>query len=428
MENTNSALENCPDGCFIPADMSEDSKNLRAIIVGAGQAGAQGAISLRQAGFTGEIVLFGAEDALPYQRPPLSKAYLQGELAPDRLYLRPQAFYEAQGITLRLGERVAKIDRKARVIVTETGERVAYDGLLIATGAPPRRLRAPGADLPGVHYLRTLADSDALRPILDTDGPVVIVGAGYIGLEVAAVARKAGRKVTVLEMADRVLARVAVPEVSAFYERLHIDAGVQLRLGAALEGFDGDATLTGARLADGEVVECAVALVGIGAVPEIAIAEDAGLDCENGIVVDEYARTADPYVWAAGDCTNFPSPRYGRRMRLESVPNAIEQAKAAGANLAGKSTVYDALPWFWSDQYDVKLQVAGLCDGAENIVLRGDPSEKRFSVWHIKDGLILAVDAINDPASFAMGRKLIMSGAAVDLSLLGDASVDLKTL
>lgn len=408
--------------------MTDDSKNMRAVIIGAGQAGAQGAISLRQAGFDGEILLFGDEDALPYQRPPLSKAYLQGELAPDRLYLRPPAFYDAQDITLRLGERVAKIGRQAREIETQAGERIPYDKLLIATGAPPRRLNAPGADLPGVHYLRTLADSDALRPVLDTQGPVVIVGAGYIGLEVAAVARKAGRQVTVLEMADRALARVAVRQVSDFYEKLHRDAGIDLRLGAALEGFVGEKWLEGARLSSGEVIECETALVGVGAVPETDLAGTAGLKVDNGIVVDEYARTSDPHIFAAGDCTNFPSPRYGRRMRLESVPNAIEQAKAAGANMAGKSVIYDALPWFWSDQYDVKLQTAGLGEGADEIVVRGDAAEKAFSVWHLKGGKILAVDAINDPASFAMGRRLITTGAATDTAKLADPSTDLKTL
>lgn len=408
--------------------MTGDSKVERAIIVGAGQAGAQGAISLRQAGFAGEILLFGAEDVLPYQRPPLSKAYLEGELAPDRLYLRPPAFYEAQNITLRLGERVVKIDREAKEIETQSGEHISYDKLLLATGAPPRRLNVAGSSLQGVHYLRTLADSDALRPVLETQGRVVIVGAGYIGLEVAAVARKACREVTVLEMADRVLARVAVKEVSDFYEKLHRDAGVDLRLGAALDGFVGEKKLEGARLASGEVIDCETALVGVGAVPEITLAEAAGLEIDNGVVVDEHTRTSDPDIFAAGDCTNFPSPRYGRRMRLESVPNAIEQSKAAGANMAGKPVVYDALPWFWSDQYDVKLQTAGLGEGADEIVVRGDPAAKSFSVWHLKAGKILAVDAINDPASFAMGRRLITNGASADAAKLADTAVDLKTL
>ncbi len=398
------------------------------IIIGAGQAGAQAVVSLRQSGFQGAIVMIGEEPALPYQRPPLSKAYLKGELAEARLYLRPEEFYKTQNVELRLGEKVVRIDRGGKTVLTEKGGRLSYDKLLLATGAPPRRIDAPGADLDGIHYLRTLADSDALRPLLAAEGRVVIIGAGYVGLEVAAVARQAGRDVTVLEMADRVLARVASKPVSVFYEALHRDAGVELRLGATVEGFVGGDALEGVKLTGGEVIDCAAALVGIGAVPEVTLAAEAGLEIANGVVVDEHARTSDPDIWAAGDCTNFPSPRYSRRMRLESVPNAIEQAKAAGANMAGGAVVYDALPWFWSDQYDVKLQTAGLMEGFDNMVVRGDPQIKRFAVWYLKDGKALAVDAINDPASFVIGKRLIESGAAIDPDKLADVSVDLKTL
>ncbi|WP_375202495.1 NAD(P)/FAD-dependent oxidoreductase [Hyphococcus sp.] len=400
----------------------------RIVIIGAGQAGAQAAVSLRQGGHKGAITMIGAEEAPPYQRPPLSKAYLKGDLDEARLYLRPAEFYEKQEIALHLGVHATAIDRKAKTVSTDDGEAHAYDVLLIATGAPPRRITAPGADLTGVHYLRTLADSDALRPMLAAPGRVVIVGAGYIGLEVAAVARQAGREVSVLEMAPRVLARVASEPVSAFYQELHKAAGVDLRLGAAFEAFEGEGRIHGARLADGEIIECETALVGIGAAPEVSLATEAGLDIENGIVVDEYARTSDPAIFAAGDCTNFPSPRYGRRMRLESVPNAIEQAKAAAANILGGEVVYDALPWFWSDQYDVKLQTVGLCEGHDDLVVRGDPAEKKFAVWYLKDGKALAVDAINDAISFAMGKKLITAGVTLDPAKLGDRNVDLKTL
>ncbi|PQA86580.1 pyridine nucleotide-disulfide oxidoreductase [Marinicaulis flavus] len=400
----------------------------RILIIGAGQAGAQAAVSLRQGGFKGVITMIGAEPAPPYQRPPLSKAYLKGELEEQRLYLRPAEFYEAQEIDLRLGVAATGIDREAKTVVTDEGETLSYDVLLLATGAPPRRLNAPGADLEGVHYLRTLADSERLRPMLSAPGRVVIVGAGYIGLEVAAVARQHGRDVTVLEMAPRVLARVASEPVSEFYQTLHRNNGVDLRLGAAFEAFEGEHRIHAARLKDGEAIDCAAALVGIGAAPETRLAEEAGLEVSNGIVVDEYARTSDPAIFAAGDCTNFPSPRYGRRMRLESVPNAIEQAKAAAANMIGGETVYDALPWFWSDQYDVKLQTVGLCEGYDELVVRGDPAAKKFAVWYLKDGKGLAVDAINDPASFAMGKKLITAGAALDPAKLADTGVDLKTL
>ncbi len=401
----------------------------RAVIVGAGQAGAQGAISLRQAGFEGEIIMLGAEPALPYQRPPLSKAYLKGELAEERLYLRPLAFYEKQNITLRLGERVRLIDRAGQKVITGKEEEIPYDKLLLATGAPPRRLQAPGAELYGVYYLRTLSDSDALRAILSCEGRVVIVGAGYIGLEVAAVARQAGRKVTVLEMADRVLSRVASEPLSEFYQTLHRDAGVDLRLGTTLKSFIGEGgALAGVELADGEIIDCAAALVGVGAAPEVEIAAEAGLEIANGIVVDAQARTSDENIWAAGDCTNFPSPRYGRRMRLESVPNATEQAKVAAANIAGGAELYDALPWFWSDQYDVKLQTVGLLEGYDELVIRGAPEQKKFAVWYLKDRKAVAVDAVNDAASFAMGKKLIMAETPLDPAQLADVSVNLKEL
>lgn len=401
----------------------------KVIIIGAGQAGIQGAISLRQAGFSGEVTMLGAEDALPYQRPPLSKAYLKGELDEQRLYFRSAEFFSAQSIQLRLGEKATLIDRETKTVHTDRGEQLSYDKLLLATGAPPRKLTCEGADAKGVHYLRTLMDSDGLRPVLSAPGPVAIVGAGYIGLEVAAVAREKGRSVTVLEMADRVLARVASPPVSEFYEKLHRGAGVDLRLGAVLESFvQKGGGLAGVKLAGGETIHCAAALVGIGAAPETSLASEAGLEVSNGIVVDEHARTSDPAIWAAGDCTNFPSPRYGRRMRLESVPNAIEQAKVAGANMAGGSAVYDALPWFWSDQYDVKLQTVGLSEGADDMVVRGEPASKRFAVWYLKDGKALAVDAVNDPASFAVGKRVIERDAPVNAAVIADMNADLKSL
>ncbi len=257
----------------------------------------------------------------------------------------------------------------------------------------------------------------------------MIVGAGYIGLEVAAVARQAGRDVTVLEMADRVLSRVASEPLSEFYQKTHRDAGVDLRLGATLKSFIGeDGKLKKVELADGETIDCAAALVGIGAAPEVEIAAEAGLEIANGIVVDEHARTSDENIWAAGDCTNFPSPRYGRRLRLESVPNAMEQAKVAAANMAGGAEIYDALPWFWSDQYDVKLQTAGLMEGYDELVIRGSPEQKKFAVWYLKDGKAIAVDAVNDAISFAMGKKLIMAETPLDPAQLADVSVNLKEL
>lgn len=401
---------------------------LQAVIIGAGQAGAQAAQSLRQAGFVGRIVLIGDEPHLPYQRPPLSKAYLQGDLSAERLLLRPAAFFEKETIELRSGVRVQAIDRRAARLSLSDGTSLSYDRLLIATGAPPRRLSCPGADLPGVHYLRTIADSDALRPRLTQGGRLAIVGGGYIGLEVAAVARKAGVEVTLLEAMDRVLARVAGRELSAFYERTHRDAGVDLRLHARVAGFEGRGRVERILLADGISIPCDAALVGIGAAPATDIAQTAGLAVDNGVVVDEQARTHDPAIFAAGDVANFPSPLYGRRMRLESVPNAIEQAKVAGAGMAGHTAIYDSVPWFWSDQYDLKLQSAGLGEGADQTVLRGDPAIKRFSIWSLHQGRLIAADCVNDPAAFATARKLIAAKATPAPERLADPGIDYKSL
>jgi len=399
------------------------------VIVGGGQAGCQAAISLRQAGFQGSITLFGEEPALPYQRPPLSKAYLKGELDEERLYFRPADFFEAQSIDVRTDARVDSIDRgKQRLRVEGAGD-VAYDKLLLATGAPPRRLRLSGAELGGVHYLRTLTDSRHLRSILTADGRVVILGAGYIGLEVAAVARAAGRDVTVLEMADRVLKRVVAPELSAFYQGLHGHHGVDVRLGAAVEAMLGaDGRVSGVQLSSGEVIDCSSVLVGIGAVPCTELALEAGLECDNGILVDEHARTSDPNIYAAGDCSNFPSPRYGRRMRLESVPNAIEQAKVAGANMAGAEQVHDALPWFWSDQYNIKLQIAGFNKGYERVVLRGEPSSDSFVAWYMKGNTVLAADCINSSKEFMQAKKLIAQKVEVTDEQLANTEIAVADL
>ncbi len=407
-------------------------------IIGAGQAGLSAAASARQEGFEGRIRLIGAEATPPYQRPPLSKAYLKGEFEIDRLHLKPAEFYESADIEMDLGRRIVAIDRDGKTLTDEAGAEIAYDRLIIATGAPPRRLSLPGADAEGVFYLRTLKDSDALRAILDVDGTIVVVGAGYIGLEVAAVARAAGRDVTVLEIADQPLKRVAGPAVSAFFANLHRDEGVDLRLGTGLEEIETThARVSGVRLTDGSRLPCAAVLVGVGAAPDQGIAADAGLDCDNGVLVDETALTSDPAIWAAGDVANFPSPFYGRRLRLESVPNAIEQGKAAGTNAARAAAgrdpiVYDALPWFWSDQYDVKLQTAGARPPNETPgmaeVIRPGAAGRSFSVWTTLNGALQSVDAINDPAAFLVGKRLIAARGNIDLDALADPSQDLKSL
>ena len=394
------------------------------VIIGAGQAGAQAAQSLRQSGFQGNILLIGEEPVLPYQRPPLSKAYLKGDMAEERLYLRPRDFYDKNEISVRLDDRVETIDRTAQRIVTQQGEQFSYDQLLLATGAPPRRLTIPGANLTGVHYLRTLSDSDNLREILSVNGRVLIIGAGYIGLEVAAVTRALGCQVSVIEIADRVLARVACMPVSRFFEDRHKKEGVDFRFGVGVEALLGEnGRVCAVQLSDGSRLDCAAVLVGIGAVPATDLAVSCGLNIDNGIVVDEYARTSDPNIWAAGDCANFPSQLYQRRMRLESVPNAIEQAKIAGVNMTGANKIYEDLPWFWSDQYDVKLQTIGLGQGADEIIERRDPKNGGYSVWQFLGEQLLCVDAINEPGAFATGRKVITSHVHIDKNALADPNV-----
>jgi len=399
------------------------------VVIGGGQAGAQAIISLRQLGFEGKITLICGEKQLPYQRPPLSKAFLKGELAEERLYFRPSDFYEKQNVHVFTGVLAKKIDREAQAVELSNGETVSYTKLLLATGAPPRKLPFEHDNLTNVHYLRTLEDSENLSPALSSEGRVIVIGAGYIGLEVAAVACAAGREVTVLELADRVLARVASEPVSHFYQDLHRDAGVDLRLDTAVESFDiDDNKIKSVKLTDGTVLECATVLVGIGATPETKLAEEAGLEIDNGIIVDEHTQTSVPNIWAAGDCSNFPYPRYGRRVRLESVPNAIEQAKVTAANMLGDNKVHNALPWFWSDQYDVKLQTVGLMQGFDDLILRGKPENKSFSVWYFKEGKLLAVDALNDAPSFMVAKKLLSTETNITPEQAKDTEFNLKLL
>ncbi|MBI1391220.1 MAG: pyridine nucleotide-disulfide oxidoreductase [Alphaproteobacteria bacterium] len=409
----------------------------RLVIVGAGQAGLQAAASARQEGFAGDVVLIGAETAPPYQRPPLSKAYLKGDLDIARLHLKPAAFFKQANIELRLGTRIEAIDRKRGIVKDAGGAETAYDRLIIATGAPPRRLDCPGAETQGVHYLRTLADSDDLRSILTADGTIVVIGAGYIGLEVAAVARSAGRNVVVIELADRCLKRVAGPAISDYFANLHRAHGVDLQLGAGLEFVEScNGRVSAVRLNDGRTVPCVAVVVGIGAAPDQGLAAEAGLSCDNGVLVDETARTEDARIWAAGDVANFPSPFYKRRLRLESVPNAIDQGKVAGINAARAANgvepaTYDALPWFWSDQYEAKLQTAGARPSGDAPglaeIIRPAADGRGLSVWTMLDGALQSVDAVNDPTAFIVGKRLIPSGKPVDPGRLGDASQDLKS-
>jgi 3-phenylpropionate/trans-cinnamate dioxygenase ferredoxin reductase subunit len=395
------------------------------VIVGGGQAAAQAAASLRQGGYTGRLSLVGAEALLPYQRPPLSKKYLAGEIAAERLSIRPQTFYEQHGIELLLGVALAGLDAAAQCAVLADGRPLAYVGLLLATGSRVRRLRVPGADLPGVHYLRSRADADGLGAALAGAGRLVIIGGGYIGLEVAAVARQRGRDVTVLEAASRVMGRVVAPEVSAFYHAYHSAAGVQIHCGRQIDRLAGTDRVEAVVTRDGSEFPADAVLVAIGIEPETTLAERSGIRCENGIVVDEYAATNVAGIFAAGDCTSLPSALYGRRVRLESVHNAIEQAKTAAASMLGQPRAYADVPWFWSDQYDLKLQIAGLSDGYDQAIRLGPPESRCYSVAYLREGRLIALDAINDPRAFLAAKKLIWARTTFTREQLGEPGFNL---
>jgi 3-phenylpropionate/trans-cinnamate dioxygenase ferredoxin reductase subunit len=398
----------------------------RIVIIGAGQAGAQAVATLRAEGFAGAITMVGDEAYAPYQRPPLSKTYLMGTMDRDRLFLKPDAFYTEAKCELMLGATAASIDRTAKTVALSDGRALGYDKLLIATGTRVRKIKVPGAELAGIHYLRSIADVDELRPAFKTVKNLVIVGAGYIGLEVAAVARKYDLNVTVLEAMDRVMARSASKPVSEFYERVHREAGVVFHLNTGVEGFEGADKLTGVR-AGGKTFSADIALVGIGVVPNCEIAEAAGLKCGDGVYVDKTCTTEDPSIFAAGDCTRHHG-RNGDLIRLESVQNAIDQAKHAALAMVGKPTPYNEVPWFWSDQYDLKLQIAGLAKPGDQIVLRGDPGLRKFAVFHLRDGAVVAVEAVNAAPEYLIGRKLIADAATVAPERLADLTVPMKNI
>lgn len=386
----------------------------RALIIGASHAGAQLAASLRQDGWSGEIVLIGEEPTVPYQRPPLSKAYLAGKTTLDEITIRSSDFYSKQRIQL-LNAHVEAIDRSAGHIVMSTGDTLTYDKLALCTGARPRQLRVPGADLPGVHYLRTAADVEKIRTSATPGRRVVIVGGGYIGLETAASLRALDLEVTVLEATTRVLERVTAPDVSTFFERIHREEGIDIRTGAKVAALVGDDCVREVTLSTGESIPADLVIVGIGVEPRTELAEAAGLVVDNGIVIDDHARTEDPDIVAAGDCTSHDIARYGCRIRMESVSSAGEQAKVAASTVCGKSRKIEALPWFWSDQYDLKLQIAGLNTGYDEVVLSGDPTRDRdFSCFYLRDGELLAADCINRPRDFMLSKRAITQQLPVD--------------
>lgn len=384
-----------------------------AVIIGAGQAGVQTAVELRAAGYGGPVTLLGAELALPYHRPPLSKAYLTGEKGADALLMRGPHFYSEQAIALHQGADVTAIDRAAKSVKTADGQCFAYDHLVLATGASARPLGCPGADLDGVMVLRSRADTEALKLRLEATARLVVVGGGFIGLEVAASARKLGKQVTVIEMQDRLMARAVGPDVSAFFAEVHRQNGVDLRFGdgiAAIAGRNG--AVSGVRTSSGEELACDIVLAGIGVRPRTQLAEAAGLGIANGMVVDSAQRTSDPQVFALGDCASFPNPHGDGMIRLESVQNAVDQAKIVAAGIMGHEARYQAVPWFWSDQYDLKLQMVGLSHGQDHVEERGNRADRRFSVFYFKAGRLIAIDSINRPADHMRGRRLLAAGAA----------------
>ena len=397
----------------------------KTVIIGAGQAGSALAAKLRNSGYTGDITLIGAETAPPYQRPPLSKKYMMGEMDLERLYLRPLDYYADQNIALMLDTHVQTINRDAKTVHTSRGD-VSYDQLVLTTGSWPRKLPEKiGGALQGVYTMRDLNDANALAPEIKNGARCLIIGGGYIGLEAAAVAASKGVEVTLVEMADRILQRVAAQQTSDYFRALHTANGVDIREGVGLEHLIGtDNRVTSAKFTDGSTIEIDFAVVGVGIAPAAELAEAAGLDIENGIRVNEFGQTSDPSIWSAGDCASFPY-RSGR-IRLESVQNAIDQAENVALNIMGQNVTYVPMPWFWSDQYDTKLQIAGLNTGYDTVITRGNSDAPSF--WYYRNGVLLAVDAINDSRSYMVGKRLIEMGKSPDPAVIADPETNLKGL
>lgn len=399
------------------------------VIVGAGQAAAQAIDTLRRRGYSGSIVLTGEEPVPPYQRPPLSKKYLAGTFERSRLVIRPESYYAEHGVEVHFGCCIQEIDRRSQRIRADDGSTFAYDALLIATGSRPRALTLSGARLLGVHYLRTIRDGDRLRQEFQPGRRLVVIGGGYIGLEVAATAVECGLGVTVLEMAERTMKRVVCQQISDFYEAEHACHGVRIVCNTQVRAINGDAASGHVRsvtCADGSEHLADLVLISVGVSAEDRLATEAELECANGIVVDAECRTSDPKILAAGDCTNHVSQRYGRRVRLESVDNAFDQGTTAALAMLGAPVVHDKVPWFWSDQYDLKLVIVGLSDGHDATIVRGDPATRSFSVCYLRDRELIAIDTVNAPKDQMAARKLVAARVTPHLEKLADATCSLK--
>ena len=399
------------------------------VIVGAGHGGAQVAIMLRTQKFAGSIVIIGDEPELPYERPPLSKEYFAGEKEFERIQLRPAKYWNEREVTMLLGKRVVAVDPAAHSVTTDGGETIGYGKLVWATGGAPRMLPVPGCDLPGVQGVRTRADADAMKAASETADQIVVIGGGYIGLEAAAVLRKAGKKVVLLEALDRVLARVAGTELSRFYEREHREHGVDLRLGVSVEAIEGESYVTGVRLADREVIPADLVIVGIGIVPAVEPLIAAGAEGENGVLVDALCKTSLPDIYAIGDCAAHENHfADGIVIRLESVQNANDQANTVAKGIVGDEAPYHAIPWFWSNQYDLKLQTAGLSTGHDQTVVRGDIASRSFSIVYLKDARVIAIDCVNATKDYVQGRMIVTAGLRVTAEKLADTETPLKAL
>lgn len=399
------------------------------IIVGGSHAGAQVAISLRQEGWEGKILVISNESSLPYHRPPLSKGFVSGDKTLDDILLRPASYFDKHQIEFQFNTDVSAIDRKAKQITTTSADTLEYEKLALTTGARVRKIEIPGSELHGIHYLRSVADAKAIKHDAQNAKNAVIIGGGYIGLELAASLKKAGIDVTVLEMAPRVLARVAAVEVAEFYARVHREEGVSIVTDSSAASFNGKERVNTVQATNGKSYAADIVIVGVGVIPNTELAEAAGLDVNNGIVVDEFAKTSDPDIVAAGDCTFHPNALLGRNLRLESVPNATEQAKSAAASICGNEKVYASLPWFWSDQFDLKLQIAGINHDYDRVVLRGDANGSRsMAAFYLKNNEVIAADCINRAPEFAAVKKALSKGMKIRIDDLADESIKPKDL
>jgi 3-phenylpropionate/trans-cinnamate dioxygenase ferredoxin reductase subunit len=398
------------------------------VIVGAGQSAAQCVLTLKRNNFEKPIVVIGEEDHLPYQRPPLSKDYLSGEVELDRVYMKTQDFYDQNNVTVKVATKVLSLDRKEKMVHLSKGEALPYENLVLATGSRVRQLEVEGSDLKNINYLRSINDSNNLKDQFQKGKSLVIIGAGYIGLEVAAAAVKKGMRVTVVEMENRVMSRTVDPIISDYFDTLHRNKGVEIILGSALEKFEGKAFVEKVVCTDGTTLDADSVVVGVGILPNQELAESAGLRCNNGILVNEFGRTEDPSIFACGDCTNHPNFYVNKNIRLESVHNALEQAKTVALSLLGKPEKYDQVPWFWSDQFEEKLQIVGLSGDHDKTVVRGSIEENFFMLFYLKRGELIAVDSVNNPKDFLISKKLVANKLKISSDVLGDQSVDLKDL